>query len=110
MLGTGPDAPTVTNLQGGKQSELNYRFDLIDGMAMFRMAGILDSGAKKYGEENWRNIPTMRHINSALAHLEAYKLHLQGRLSVEDQDDHLGHALCRIMFACGVENSDNSPK
>lgn len=102
-LGTGPDVPTTINEQGGRQSELNYRFDLIDGMAMFRIAGILHEGAKKYGEENWRNIPTMDHINKAVAHLYAYKLSTQNRLSDADKDDHLGHAFCRLMFACGVE-------
>lgn len=102
-LGTGPDVPVVVNDSGGKQSQLDYRFDLIDGMAMFRLAGILDYGAKKYGEDNWRNISTMDHINKAIAHLYAYRLSLQGRLSAEDEDDHLGHAFCRVMFACGTE-------
>src|SRR5690625_3445203 len=35
VKGVGPDAPTVVNEKGGKQSQVLYRFDLLDPAAMF---------------------------------------------------------------------------
>lgn len=92
----GPESETVTNEQGGKQSRLDFRFDLFDPKAMFNLAGILDYGAKKYGVNNWKQIPRNDHLNHALVHIYAY---LEGNR----QDDHLGHAFCRLMFAIGTE-------
>lgn len=80
---------------GGMQSKLEYRFDLVDPYAMFQLAGILDFGAKKYAPNNWRKLPIDTHINHALAHIWAYQ-------DGDTQEDHLGHAFCRLMFALGV--------
>lgn len=90
-----PDAPTHTNDQGGSQSLIPVRFDLIDGAAMFEMAKVLYTGAEKYGEDNWRLIPVNDHINHGLMHWFAY-------LKGDKSDDHLSHALCRATFAVGV--------
>lgn len=99
-LGIGPNAPKTTNSEGGSQSEYHYRFDLIDPLAMFALAAVLDQGAKTYGENNWRKIPIEDHINRAIGHLYA---HLgEESFGFEDQDDHLDHALCRTMFAVAM--------
>lgn len=92
----GPEAPTVVNDRGGKQSYVPYRFDLLNPVAMFRLAGILSEGAEKYGDDNWRQIQRRSHLNHALTHIMA-------ELAGDTQDDHLGHAFCRLMFALGVE-------
>lgn len=94
--GVGPDAPMVTNDQGGKQSQTLYRFDLVDPVAMFEMCRVLQKGAEKYGEDNWRQIPVRDHLNHLLIHVYAY-------LAGDTQDDHLSHALCRAMFAVALE-------
>jgi len=96
IQGVGPDAPMSVNEIGGKQSASPYRFDLLDGPAMFQLAGILSQGAQKYGDENWRLIPARDHVNHCLQHLFAW-------LSGDKQDDHLGHALCRALFAVAQE-------
>lgn len=90
-----PDAPTITNEKGAKQSLIEVRFDLIDGPAMFKMAHVLYSGAEKYGENNWRNIPVHEHINHMIMHGYAY-------LSDDRSDGHLSHMMCRSMFAQAV--------
>lgn len=90
-----PDAPVTTNEKGGAQSDIPVRFDLIDGKALFEMAAVLDHGAKKYGEDNWRLISVKDHINHLLMHSYAY-------LSGDTSDDHLSHMLCRATFALGV--------
>ena len=76
----------------GKQSPTFYRFDLIDAKVLFNLAETLKTGADKYGENNWREIPEKNHVNRAMIHLWAY-------LDGDTQDDHLGHAFCRIMMA-----------
>ena len=91
-LDLSPEAPTEVNSDGGRQSYLGARADLIPAKALLHVAGILDAGAKKYGEENWRKIPTRDHVNHALVHLFAH-------LSGDTQDDHLGHACCRLQMA-----------
>lgn len=90
------DAPTAVNEMGGKQSDTGTRFDLIDPKALFSMAAVLDYGAKKYGADNWRAISVHDHINHAIMHAYAW-------LDGDTSDDHLGHFLCRAMFAQAVE-------
>jgi 5'(3')-deoxyribonucleotidase len=90
--GIGPDAPATINVHGGRQSALPYRFDLVDPTVLFALAEILATGAAKYGEWNWRRIGVNDNLNHALSHIYAY-------LAGDHQDDHLGHAFCRLMFA-----------
>jgi hypothetical protein len=86
------NGPTVQNERGGKQSELQYRFDLIPVRAIFKVAHILHGGAVKYGEWNWTNISPSDHINHALTHL-------YGWLAGDKSEDHIGNATCRLLFA-----------
>lgn len=88
----GKDAKIVTNKKGGSQSDAPFRFDLIDSRAMFALAQILDHGAKKYGENNWRKIDCEDHLNRSLIHAYAW-------LAGDKQDDHLEHFFCRAMMA-----------
>lgn len=90
-----PDTRTATNDRGGSQSYIPVRFDLIDAKALFEMAKVLDTGARKYGEDNWRLISVNDHLNHMLMHTFAY-------LAGDDTDDHLSHILCRATFALGV--------
>ncbi|ASA22683.1 dATP/dGTP diphosphohydrolase domain-containing protein [Paenibacillus donghaensis] len=94
--GVGKDAPTVTNEFGGKQSEVLYRFDLLDPLAMFEMTKVLKYGADKYGADNWRDIPIEEHLNHLIIHAYAY-------LAGDKSDEHLSHIMCRSMFAQAVE-------
>lgn len=91
-----PDAPRTTNEKGGSQSHIPARFDLIDGRALFEMAGVLHEGAEKYGENNWRNIDINDHLNHLIMHAYAY-------LAGDRSDAHLSHIMCRAMFAQAVE-------
>lgn len=89
-------APTVTNKRGGSQSHLPYRFDRFDGPAMFRMAEVLHQGAEQYGPDNWRKIDVADHLNHLIAHAYAW-------IGGDRSDDHLSHIMCRAMFACAVQ-------
>jgi len=96
VKGVGADAPVVANKFGGKQSKVEYDFTQLDPLAMFQLAGILKRGADKYGRDNWKRITTEEHLNHALQHIFAYLAH-------DKQDDHLGHAFCRLMMAIVVD-------
>lgn len=98
----GPDRPIIFNEQGGGQS-VPVRFDLIDGPALFSMVKVLEEGAAKYGENNWRKVPIQDHLNHLIMHAYAY-------LSGDKSDEHLSHIMCRAMFAEAVklEGSNNA--
>lgn len=98
-----PDAETTTNERGGSQSDISARFDLIDSKALFEMAKVLDEGAKKYGENNWRLIDIEDHLNHLIMHAYAY-------LDGDRSDEHLSHIMCRAMFAQGVDLQENKIK
>jgi hypothetical protein len=73
-FGTG----AVRDIQDGKG-----RFDLLPYYAITRLAQHFENGAKKYGDENWRQgIPLRRYLDSLLRH--AFKV-----LSGSDDEDHL---------------------
>jgi len=76
----------VSNELGGKQSKLEYRFDLIDPKSLFALANVLHTGEQEYGKDNWRNIDTESHLNHAISHIYAY-------LAGDKQDDHLSHGV-----------------
>ena len=100
MKSVGTDAPVVTNDQGGMQSAVEYRFDLIDTSAIFALAEVLAIGAKKYAPDNWRKISPNDHLNHMLIHAMAWK-------AGDTQDDHLGHALTRAMMLYATAKEDN---
>ena len=95
LVGVGPEAETVANDRGGKQSFLPYRADLFPPLAYLWVSRILAAGAAKYGDNNWHAIGVNEHLNHALVHVAA---HLAG----DTQDDHLGHAACRLTMALEI--------
>ena len=96
IFGLSVDEPVVTNDQGGKQSQTPYGFHLLPASAIFDAAKVCKEGADKYGEtfkdRNYTKIDEMEHLNHALQHIYAF-------IAGDTQDDHLGHALVRLMFA-----------
>jgi hypothetical protein len=60
---------------------------------------VFDYGARKRSANNWRKVDMEDHIDHALQHIFAY-------LAGDKQDDHLGHAFCRLAMA--VETEDES--
>lgn len=105
LLGVRPDAPVVENEKGGKQSDTPYGFHMIPPTSIFKAAEVLKYGADKYGEtftnRNYTKISSIDHLNHALQHIYA---HLAGDTS----DDHLGHALVRLMFAYDMDIREHS--
>ena len=91
-----PDqTPIITNEQGGQQSKLSGRFDLLPPKAITVVAEVLDYGARRYAPNNWRLIPVEDHVNHALAHLFDYGMYQ----SKAKRKEALSHAACRVLFA-----------
>lgn len=70
-----------------------------DTEIMFTIGEVLQEGAGRYAPNNWRLIPEEEHINHALIHILA---HIAG----DTQDNHIGHAMCRLMMAYATEKSE----
>lgn len=90
--GVGKDEPTIVNEKGGKQSKLPYRCDLLPALAILAVSGVLEYGAAKYGDDNWKNIPVVSHLNHLLVHAFAF-------LADDCSDDHLEHLATRALMA-----------
>lgn len=88
-----------TNEAGGMQTKLPVRMDLIPASVLLEVAAVLAEGAEKYGEYNWVLIDTNDHINHAITHLYRF-------LSGDVSENHLAHAICRVMFAAFTHNID----
>lgn len=66
---------------------------------LFDIAKVLKEGADKYEPNNWRLIPAESHLSHAIAHLLAYA-------NGDEQDNHLSHAMCRLMMAYATKESE----
>lgn len=101
VAGVEPDAVVTTNENGGKQSDTPYGFHMLPASALFDAAKVAKYGADKYGEtfdnRNYTKISTIDHLNHAIQHIYAW-------LAGDRQDDHLGHAIVRLMFAYDVND------
>lgn len=85
------------NEDGGGQSAVRFRFDLLDPYAMFCMAEVMKQGATRYAPDNWRLIDCDTHINHGIGHAFEY-------LRTRDPEA-LTHAMTRFMMA--VATSDD---
>lgn len=94
------EGETHTNERGGKQSFIDVAYVLIPAYAMEQIAKVLFQGAQKYGVDNWKQIPTMDHVNHAMRHIFKW-------LANDRQEPHLVNAACRIIFAIVTDKEEN---
>ncbi|WP_051018506.1 dATP/dGTP diphosphohydrolase domain-containing protein [Bartonella queenslandensis] len=95
-----------------KNDDGKARLELIPPLALMEIGRVLEFGAKKYGENNWRKgAHWSRFHGAALRHLLSW---FEG----EDKDSesglsHLAHAACCILFLMEFEakqiGCDNRP-
>lgn len=86
------ETKTVVNEQGGKQSHLDARFDCIPPVVLRLLAQCLGFGARKYGDENWKNISQRDNLNHAMNHINEWN---RGNRD----EHHLVNAMARLTFA-----------
>lgn len=87
----GDSEEVITNEQGGKQSRLDARLDLLPSLAILEIGKVLHHGAERYGEWNWKSIPIKDHISHAMTHLL--------RFALTRENEELSHAATRVLFA-----------
>lgn len=95
---TGP-APQYDETNGGRHTHLGHNFIAFGPTALAQAAKILDEGTRTHNDpdgSNWRRIPCEVHLNHALFHVNAWQRGVVG-------EDHLGHALVRLMMAVETE-------
>jgi len=65
--------------------------------------GVLEYGAKKYKEENWRKVENARtrYYDAAQRHIHAWWMGEQ--IDEESGHHHLAHAMCCLTFLLAVE-------
>ncbi len=102
VAGVGPDAPTVVNEKGAKQSAMPYKFTDFDARHVLRVAAVSARGCQKYGPKNYMGISTLDHMDHALTHINAF-------LADDPQEDHLAHAICRLYFAMATSEAAIAP-
>jgi hypothetical protein len=86
------DGQTIVNEKGGKQSFISARFDCIPAIVLRLLAQCLGFGARKYGKENWKQIPIEDNIAHAMNHLNEWTIG-------DRSEPHLVNALARTSFA-----------
>lgn len=80
-----------------RYNEWKIRWSLVDWKSMEPMVQVLEFGAKKYEEENWKKpMDKTQILNSAIRHLIAM-------MNGEENDPesglpHVGHLMCNSMF------------
>lgn len=81
----------ITYSTGAKETDIGTRFDLLPMEGLLAAAKIAYEGAKKYGEENWRQgMPCKTMLNHALKHITQYLLG-------DETEEHLAHAAWRLL-------------
>jgi hypothetical protein len=95
--GAGPNAEVVTTPGGGKHSKDFGAYECIPPLALAKTAEVMASGKRKYGINNWLNIPdVLTHTGHAMGHINAFHA---GDTQEGKPYEHLAHAICRAMFA-----------
>lgn len=93
-----PSLPeTIEQIGGVKFDSGKPRMDLIDGEALEELARVLDFGARKYAENNWRKgIKLSRLLAASMRHLTAI---IRGETYDQETGlQHAAHLMCCAMF------------
>lgn len=109
---TGPVVDPLPKTEGRKDDQDKVRMELLPPEALFAIATILTSGAKKYSDRNWEHGmkwsrvfgATMRHLWCWWGSREPTKRNFAfGDLDDETGHSHLWHAGCCILFLITYE-------
>lgn len=108
-LGPMPQEPNIKRFlnspsyPGRKDDAGKPRWSLIPTQALEDVVKVLTYGARKYGDDNWREVEDgpRRYYDAAMRHVVA---HRQGiRLDDESGLPHLAHAVASLLFIMALE-------
>ncbi len=101
-----PSLSTGNHIDGAglRKNEGKLRVDLVPVSAITALAQVLEVGAKKYADNNWRRGMKWSNVHSSLHR------HLLKWLAGEDKDEesglsHMAHVLCNAAFLVEYETT-----
>lgn len=98
----------VVDREGAINSKLDEMFELLDANALRRAAKVLAEKVQTRGKNNWRKTNDIDgYVGRAIRHLYIYLEQKRSGQTIE-AGDHLANAMCRVMFAMGLE-ADKKP-
>lgn len=93
----------VVDQKGAINSKLDEMFELLDTSALRRAAKVLAEKVQTRGRDNWRKTDNIDgYVGRAIRHLFIY-LEQKRSGQIIEPGDHLANAMCRVMFAMGLE-------
>jgi hypothetical protein len=93
--------------EGVKYDAGKPRWSLLPDGVISDVVRVLEFGATRYGENNWKHVPhaTTRYYDAAMRHMDAW---WQGEMDdPETGMCHLAHAMCCISFLLWLEREAN---
>lgn len=103
------EEPLISDSFTGNELAKRYnkgkaRWSLVDFEALSGLVEVLEFGANKYGENNWRKgLKTCSIVDSTLRHLYSYLLGED--LDKESSLRHIDHALANLMMLSRMDKS-----
>lgn len=90
-------------ISGRKDDQGKRRWSLLPWRALGIVVDVLNHGARKYDDNNWRKVPNARE-----RYFDACQRHLNAWLLGETYDEetelpHLAHAACCVLFLLSFE-------
>lgn len=92
--------------EGTKDDAGKPRWWLVPNEAMCVVVDVLTIGAKRYGDNNWREVDDWRkrYYSAAQRHLVAWQM--GQRNDPGDDKHHLAHAVCCLLFLLSLDLSE----
>ncbi|HCV3101330.1 dATP/dGTP diphosphohydrolase domain-containing protein [Acinetobacter baumannii] len=95
--------------EGQKFDNAKPRFSLIPKGSLAPVINVLEFGARKYSEDNWRKVANAetRYFDAAHRHLNAW---WDGQtVDPETGESHLAHAVSCLLFILALEQEKSVP-
>jgi len=95
----------MTETLGVKYDQGKLRWTLLPWRTLKGVVEILEMGARKYAEDNWKHVEPQRYKDAALRHLTDW---LSGeKVDPESGKSHLYHCICCLLFLAWFEEEGN---
>ena len=94
-------------MAGNKYDKGKLRWHLMPWDQLHQVALVMEHGANKYGEENWKYVlgAYPRYFDAAMRHIVADQAS-PGSVDAESGISHLAHAVCCILFMMYFEKDN----
>jgi len=98
--------PVGVEPAGRKDDGEKLDWTLLPWSSVKSIVAVLQGGAKRYGRENWKQVPDARRRYTAALHRHLYAVTDGEWLDPDDNLPHLAHAGCCILFLLWFGDDD----